>query len=127
MKALVIRQPWAWSIMHAGKDIENRSWSTKFRGRFLVIAAKGMTKLEHCAWWDFVMMQRLHHVSPPDLEQLHRGGIVGTVELVDVVTDTSSKWFEGPYGFVLRDPRPLSFQPFKGRLGFFDIPDVNPT
>jgi len=24
VKALSIRQPWAWAILHAGKDIENR-------------------------------------------------------------------------------------------------------
>lgn len=24
--ALSIRQPWAWAILCAGKDIENRSW-----------------------------------------------------------------------------------------------------
>lgn len=46
MKALSIRQPWAWLIVHGGKDIENRSWHTKFRGRFLVHAAKGMTSNE---------------------------------------------------------------------------------
>ena len=28
MKALSIRQPWAWAILHAGKDIENRDWRT---------------------------------------------------------------------------------------------------
>lgn len=32
MKALSIRQPWAWLILHAGKDIENRVWQTRFRG-----------------------------------------------------------------------------------------------
>ena len=32
MKALSIRQPWAWAIINAGKDIENRQWPTKFRG-----------------------------------------------------------------------------------------------
>lgn len=26
--ALSIRQPWAWAILHAGKDIENRDWHT---------------------------------------------------------------------------------------------------
>lgn len=35
MIALSIRQPWAWHILHSGKDIENRDWPTKFRGRVL--------------------------------------------------------------------------------------------
>src|SRR5690348_2447825 len=46
MKALSIRQPWAWLILHAGKDIENRDWSTRFRGQVLIHAAKGMTQNE---------------------------------------------------------------------------------
>jgi len=28
MKAITIKQPWAWAIVFAGKDIENRSWRT---------------------------------------------------------------------------------------------------
>ena len=31
MKALSIRQPWAWLILHAGKDIENRDWKPRIR------------------------------------------------------------------------------------------------
>ncbi|MNQ62267.1 ASCH domain protein [compost metagenome] len=53
MKALSIRQPWAWLIIHGGKDVENRSWHTKHRGRFLVHAAKGMTKHEYQAARDY--------------------------------------------------------------------------
>jgi hypothetical protein len=50
MKALSIRQPWAWLIVNGYKDIENRSWATKFRGPVLIHAAKGMTGAEynHC-------------------------------------------------------------------------------
>ena len=43
MKALSIRQPWAWLIVNGHKDIENRSWPTRFRGPVLIHAAKGMT------------------------------------------------------------------------------------
>jgi hypothetical protein len=63
-------------------------------------------------------------VALPPFEELQRGGIVGSVELVDCVTEesASSGWFFGRYGFVLRDPKPLPFRPFKGMLGFFDVP-----
>ena len=30
-------------------------------------------------------------------------------EITDCVVDHRSKWFEGPYGFVLRNRRPLMF------------------
>ena len=29
MKALSLRQPWAWAVVHAGKSIENRRWNTR--------------------------------------------------------------------------------------------------
>ena len=32
MKALSIRPHWAWAIMYARKDIENKSWKTSIRG-----------------------------------------------------------------------------------------------
>ena len=38
VKALSIRQPWAWLVVHGYKDVENRSWSTGFRGRVLIHA-----------------------------------------------------------------------------------------
>lgn len=120
MKTLSIRQPWAWLIIHGGKDIENRSWPTCFRGRFLVHAAKGMTRAEYEDARDTAM-----HINPaiqlPAFEELARGGIVGSVELTDCIDDSASPWFFGKFGFVLRNPEPLRFSPMSGRLGFFDV------
>jgi len=126
MKALSIRQPWAWLIMHAGKDIENRDWPTRFRGRVLVHASKGMT---HEEWEDAWIFAHGSGASSKALEAgitrdtIERGGIVGSVEIVDCVTNSDSRWFAGRFGFVLRNPKPLPFKPWKGSLGFFDIPD----
>ena len=53
MKALSIRQPWAWLILHGGKDIENRDWATRFRGRVLIHASKGVTQDEWSDAWEF--------------------------------------------------------------------------
>ena len=38
MKAITIKQPWAWAIIFAGRDIENRSWYTHHRGPLLIHA-----------------------------------------------------------------------------------------
>jgi hypothetical protein len=125
MKALSIRQPWAWLIIHGGKDIENRTWHTKLRGRFLVHAAKGMTKAEYIAALEVVIgaasFETLKNL--PMMEDLERGGIVGSVELVDSIDTSESPWYMGEKAFVLRDPKPLPFTPLKGRLNFFDVPD----
>ena len=126
MLALSIRQPWAWLILHGGKYIENRDWPTKFRGRVLVHAAKGMTRDEWEGAW---IHAHGTGASPKAVEagltrdNIQRGGIVGSVEIVGCVTDSASHWFVGRYGFVLRNPSPLPFTPWKGQLGFFDVPE----
>ena len=127
MNALSIRQPWAWLIVHGGKDIENRDWPTRVRGRVLVHAAKGMTHDEWASAW---VAAYGTEASPKAVEagltrdNILRGGIVGSVEIVDCVTHSRSMWFRGRYGFVLRDPRPLPFLPWRGQLGFFDVPEA---
>lgn len=134
MLALSIRQPWASLILKAGKDIENRDWPTKFRGRVLIHAAKGMTHAEHEGAIDFavhaIRARPKHGARTITLRELgfafdevRRGGIVGSVEIVDCVQASDSPWFVGRYGFVLRDPQPLPFRPWKGQLGLFDVPD----
>lgn len=128
MKALTIRQPWAWAILHAGKDIENRNWPTRLRGRIAVHAAKGMTVAEYENFWAAYSDIMRASVSPlPFLlafDDLPRGAIVGTVEIAGCVSDSGSHWFFGDYGFVLRDPIALP-EPIecKGALGFWDVPE----
>lgn len=121
MKAISIRQPWAWLIINAGKDIENRDWLTNFRGRILVHASLGMTRAEYGDAYSTARMASGHDLPP--MADLQRGGIIGSVEIVDCVKASTSPWFFGTFGFVLANPRPLPFVPFKGSLGFFDVPD----
>ena len=40
MKALSIKQPWAWAIACGHKTIETRTWSTTYRGPLLIAASK---------------------------------------------------------------------------------------
>ena len=125
MRTLSIRQPWAWLILHGGKDVENRDWPTTFRGRILVHASKGMTRDEWERAWAFAAGSG---ASPKAVEAgitrdtIRRGGIVGSVEIVDCVTVCASRWFMGSHGFLLANPLPLPFVPWTGRLGFFDVP-----
>ena len=123
MKALSIRQPWAWLILHAGKDIENRVRHWNFRGKLYVHASKGMTRDEYLA--AEIFMAGIHHhgkpITLPPFEDLQRGGLVGTVEVVDCVESSHSPWFNGPFGLVLKNPQPIPFVPFKGALGLFPV------
>ena len=104
LKALSIRQPWCYRILNKGKDVENRTWKTSFRGEVLIHASKTIDVGEQL----FVRDNRLK-----------LGGIVGIMEITDCVTEMESDWFEGRYGFVIENARPLPFIPCKGALGFF--------
>lgn len=116
-KALSIRQPWAWLIAHGWKNVENREWPTRFRGRVLIHASKGMTRMEYDAARLFVA--GFSDVQLPPIAALERGGIVGVCTVLDCVTAHASEWFCGPFGFVLADAEPVEFFPCKGALGFF--------
>jgi hypothetical protein len=59
----------------------------------------------------------------PRADDLITGAIIGVVEIVDVVERSTSKWFQGPYGLVLANPRPLTKPiPVNGRLGLWEVP-----
>lgn len=133
--ALSLRQPWAWLVLH-GKDLENRVWNTKRRGRLLIHAAKGMTLAEYSEAVLFARDADPSLIVPPPNE-LERGGIVGVANLVDVVQPCLPYGYVGPFacrcgerwhigdqfGFRLADVKPLPFRPVVGKLGFFEVPE----
>lgn len=127
MKALSLTQPWAWLVVHAGKDIENRRWNTKFRGEFLIHAAKGMKAADYDSAYGLAGRLGVATLSIPRPHKLERGGIVGMARIVDVVTPVEAgghRWhFPEHFGFVLADVRPIPFIPCKGALGFWDAPE----
>jgi hypothetical protein len=143
MEALSVRQPYAWEIVQGYKVVEFRSWSTKYRGPFLIHASKTIAKKmlpEERKW-----LGRYDRILPDDFET---GGFVGIATLVDCVQRTNpslrrqvyedlfgnrpppgtaprpdSESFEAQYGFILTDARPLPFKPYRGQLRFFNVPD----
>jgi hypothetical protein len=116
MKALSIQQPYAWLIVHGWKDIENRDWSTRLRGLILIHAGKRFDLEGYRA-----IQAAYPDVPVPDVERFELGGIVGQCDIIDCVTASASRWFVGPYGFVLTNARPLDFRPLPGKLGFFEV------
>ena len=119
MKCLSLKQPWAWAVVKGLKDIKNQKWATAFRGDLLIHAS--MT-------WDPIgeIVLRNNGIEPPSQKDLsfHFGVIVGKVTVVDCVRVHPSKWFFGPWGFVLRNAmeleRPIAH---RGQLGFFSVPE----
>ncbi len=118
MKALSIKQPFAELILQGRKKIELRKWNTNFRGEFLIHASKTTDKKA---------MEKF------GFQNLPCGGIVGKITLVGVKHYNSEKEhqadsnlhladsFWGNYGFILENPERLKFNPYKGRLNFWDF------
>jgi hypothetical protein len=131
MKALSVRSPWWWFILHGGKDIENRDWHTNFRGTVYLHAGKWF-QLDEVAGDSRTAVSIAKEHGRHDVgggftyrELRDVGGcIVGKIDIVGCVSESASPWFFGKYGFVLANP--VAFEapiPFKGALGFFDVPD----
>lgn len=116
MKALSIRQPWAHLIVSGVKTVENRFWTTEYRGVLLIHAAIGIAREANSD------LRRLR-VEVPD--SLPRGALIGFAELVDVVTESQDRFFTGPFGLVLRNAQPLACPiPFAGRLRLFEVGSI---
>jgi hypothetical protein len=118
VRVLTVRQPWAWAIVHGGKDVENRSWLTKYRGPLLIHAGSAFDP----DGYDTV--RELANQPPPAPRELLRGAIIGVVELVDCVQDSRSGWaISGQWHWALRHPQPLHRAvPCPGRLGLWRPP-----
>ncbi|WP_316202207.1 MULTISPECIES: hypothetical protein [unclassified Bradyrhizobium] len=79
---------------------------------------KTMTRAYYAEAADF-MRRRLGIICPAATD-LPRGGIIGTVVIVDPVRISLSPWFFGPFGFLLHDPKPTAFRAAASAPGFFD-------
>ncbi|MBI1202591.1 MAG: hypothetical protein GC182_08785 [Rhodopseudomonas sp.] len=125
--AISVRQPWAWALIFAGKDMENRSHGAirmmtrmaPLIGRKAIHASKGMTRDEYESARDFMASIG---IQVPHPGHLARGGIIGSVEIVGTVKASDkpqSDWFFGPGALVCANPEHCRFIPSVGALGLF--------
>jgi len=108
MKTLTIKSPWAQYIFRSGKDIENRSWKTNYRGPMLIHTSN----------------------NPKSSES---GMIMGIVELFDCqppgnLLTSGNKWaINGFYHWIFKNPREFKIKiPVKGKLNLWDY-DFSPS
>ncbi|MFZ7112871.1 MAG: ASCH domain-containing protein, partial [Desulfatiglandales bacterium] len=121
MKALSIKQPWAWLIVNGVKDVENRNWRSDYRGPLLIHASRTWDR----KGYDFVCDRLGEYLASK--EQFAFGALIGRVEMIDCVSSPdhlpaqSRRWFFGEYGFVFKQAEAFTDPiPYKGRLGLFD-------
>lgn len=146
IKALSLRQPWAYAVLNLGKRVENRDWqqtnrARKFRGTFLIHVSKSRTRMdredyEELTWRGghipgFISRQKL--LAMPNFEDLERGGIVGITDVVGSIENancmehvsTQHDWYNGGFALKLANVKPLPLTPCNGMLGFFSIETLN--
>jgi len=122
MKALSIRQPWAWLVVHGIKDVENRTRSTEYRGPLLIHAGRHPMTEEDEAW--LAEYCRGVGIECPQFP-LAGGGIAGRVVVADCVRleelAQHSEWAEGPWCWILENAEVLPFVECVGQRGLFEV------
>lgn len=119
--AISIKQPWAWAILHAGKDVENRTWRTNYEGPIIIHDGKKIDK-------DGLKWMKEHGIEVPN--DLPTGCYLGKVDIVGCRSLRSfkrarnSKWASGPVCWELKNPQAFDKPiPGLGRLGVFKVPE----
>lgn len=119
-RVLSVRQPWAFLIVNGIKDIENRVWQQEYRGKVWIHASK---TFDQAAYNELNSETEGTCIDLPQPSEFNFGGIVGSADIIDCVSFDRSKWFDGPFGFVLQNQATIDFKPMPGALKFFKVPD----
>lgn len=135
MRVITVYNPYAWLMIFGGqicpellKDVENRGYPTKYRGRLLIHASLRLDPRPYhdATWLVEKAFGRELAVRVPQWGRAHalpRGGIIGAVTLFDVREPfgvPASPWhLPGHYGWMLRDPVALPFYPVRGQQGLW--------
>ena len=119
LRALSIRQPWAWAIAAGLKRVENRSWRVSYRGPLAIHAARVVETKAYarCA-------QLAGRPVPPHLAT---GAVIAVAQLADIVTARELRgdpWAEGVWWcWVLDDVVPICPVQCPGHQLLFTLPD----
>lgn len=130
MKAITVRQPWAWAIMHDGKDVENRSRNIAGSYRGPIVVHAGKTD-DDVAWNGRVGQRWRSWWAANGMPGGQRGFALGVVDLLDVHTEAEcpglscSPWAdEGFVHLLLGHPHAFANPiPYRGKLGLWEFPD----
>lgn len=116
IRVLTVRQPWAWAIFNAGKDVENRRYPTSLRGALGIHAGQVIDM-------PAIAELRAAGFDVPDPDDLPRGVIVGVTNVVDCVQDSESRWARpGRFHWLLDASTSLrTHVPHRGRRAIHSI------
>lgn len=128
MRAISIRQPWAWLVITGRCPIINLDWTTSYRGPFLIRAGQKLVQRDYREL--AAQLRDQLHIEVPqftEVDRVPRGGIVGQAVLTGTFVEHPSPFFRGPIGWTVEDAQPLAFTPFNPAhsgpdLRWFDVP-----
>lgn len=120
VRVLSVRQPWAWAIIHAGKDIENRPRTIIPGYRLLIHASRSYDRSGDVA----VRRQGLRGLPSEIYLARFYGSVIGMVDVIDCITASRSRWaVAGSYHWVLANPVPVKHPlVITGQQGLFKPP-----
>lgn len=130
--ALSIQQPWAWTIAHAGKTPENRSWTHPHRGPIAIHASLTwdedgeFSPLVQAAWSCTTAGTATLRKDAPGILL---GAIIAVADLTGICTrltgcDCGPWAARGQNHWQLTDVRALLAPiPARGQLGLWTMPD----
>lgn len=139
MRAISVRQPWAWAIVYGGKDVENRGrrepWHGAIGERVLIHAAKTPEPGDEGNVWALAGLPnppgRYDSLLPHEAAVL--GALIGTATVTGVhhyrqCHGACSKWAQpDQWHITLTDPAPLIDPvPWRGALGLFEVETWEP-
>jgi len=117
MRCLAVRQPWAWALVVGAKDVENRSWSTGYRGPIIIQASSATSEVKQ-----FV---KAGDATLPGTLFVY-GGLIGVVDLIDVLPLQEdledNPWESGPFCWRVANARVFK-EPIaaKGKLNLYNL------
>jgi hypothetical protein len=131
MKAITVRQPWAWAIIYGGKNVENRPQPWRYRGPLAIhagvrISMRGQQFAPLKQAWQAWTAEH----GRPD-PYWPTGAVIGLVAVVDCHEENGccAPWGERSVGdrktmhLVLEDPYPLPEPiPMRGGQGLWKLP-----
>ena len=125
MDAFSIRQFWLYAITDLGKDIENRTWKPPQRAIGTRIALHASQSIDRDGAEAVRLLSGVSRISFNEgIRYAATGAIVATAKLEGYCTQSSSRWFSGPFGWMLSDVRKLEEPiPCGGQLGLWAVPD----
>jgi ASCH domain len=136
VKALTVKQPWAWAIAYGSKRVENRTWMPPSSLRELAIHAGARSSWDRdgeaspLVWREWKRLGHLAAHLDRKSEWIDFGAIVAIAELADCHDGTleqgeCSDWADRRlYHWVLANIRPLAEPvPARGMLGLWTVPE----